>query len=188
MKYDIERHMRQMHDPWTNLEQDCRIKDPDIFECPKCQASFPSVPSVIAHGLRDCPHREWFHEMRLKHAVGLGSATIETADEVAEGLFHQHEKGRAKVWKWLKPEDQDSWKEMVRQSLQEGLTFESVPVPEGLDLSHKDDFGMVGGSKTIEALQALFKTSPIADKLKDFGLIIEEGEARGGNPPTSNSE
>ncbi|KAG9008503.1 hypothetical protein FRB90_008825, partial [Tulasnella sp. 427] len=171
--YDLKRHTIQMHDPWTNLEQDSRTDQEGVFSCPKCGQTYPSLTHVIAHGLRHCPEKAWYLQMRSSYAVTTAAATSDDADALATDLFKQHKDGRAKVWTRLDEEQQEQWTSEVHKALQDGLTFDPAPLPDQLSPASRFDFSLEGQLSTSEAVKAVLNQSDIKEDLEKLGFSLD---------------
>ncbi|KIO21430.1 hypothetical protein M407DRAFT_28951 [Tulasnella calospora MUT 4182] len=178
----LERHMQQMHTPWKDLERDSATDDPNVFACPKCGGNYPNLSSILAHGVRDCPEKEWFRSMRWEGASGIDAAGAGSADSIVKQLLQQHTTGRGKIWHHLSQEEEATWRGIVDESVKFGLTFDPTPIPEGMDPDGDDDLGMVGGSRAVEVLEGLMRNSSASAALEQFGVIpprSEEGQNDG---------
>lgn len=72
--------------------------------------------------------------------------------------------------------DESSWRELLRESIRSGLTFDPTSLPEGIDPDNFDELEMVGGSKALEALQGLMGESDVSEMLEQLGVLEPPSE------------
>ncbi|KAL5639572.1 hypothetical protein ACGC1H_006256 [Rhizoctonia solani] len=64
---NLERHKREKHDEWSNLELKMETEDPETFKCPGCHKKYQSLVSCKIHCWRDCPQKAEFLPLYQAH-------------------------------------------------------------------------------------------------------------------------
>lgn len=72
-----------------------------VFTFPSLR--YPDISAVLAHGLRDCPEREWFRSMREENAPGIDAADADSVYSITQQLLTQHSVSRGKIWQYVSP-------------------------------------------------------------------------------------
>ncbi|CAE7219271.1 unnamed protein product [Rhizoctonia solani] len=77
----FNRHMREQHDNYSNLELEMQTDSPDRFKCPGCdQADFTSIKSCYKHCREACIGKAEFMQMHQAHKAWRKT---ETNDDMA---------------------------------------------------------------------------------------------------------
>ncbi|CAE6470938.1 unnamed protein product [Rhizoctonia solani] len=64
---NLERHKREEHDEWGNLELQMATDDPKVFKCPGCDKRFNKISPCKTHCWKYCDEKERFLPLKLAH-------------------------------------------------------------------------------------------------------------------------
>ncbi|KAF8714649.1 hypothetical protein RHS03_00220, partial [Rhizoctonia solani] len=64
---NFERHKREAHDEWSQLENKMAMPDPNKFKCPACPATFSKLSKCKTHCWKTCPERARFIPLKDAH-------------------------------------------------------------------------------------------------------------------------